>query len=247
MTNEELVALIQAGERDKINELWQNVERFVWQQAGRRILRGADGVTVEDLYQSGYLALVEAVESYDAERGMSFIGWLAVALKNTFNAAAGQRSERQRRDPIHQAVSVDAPAYQDEAGPTVAEIVPDESAVIAFSAVEYRDFLRYCRRLIAAALYTLPPAQGNLLRLHYLEGRSLDDTAALCGLSCKQAASDTKFRALFRLEWGKYRRELRECLDGLEEYEAARLECYDRNTCRWTEAAALLHIEGGTL
>lgn len=76
MTNEELVSLIRAGERDRMGELWQNVERFVWQQAARRILLGADGVTVEDLYQSGYLALVDAVKSYEVRRGMAFLGWL---------------------------------------------------------------------------------------------------------------------------------------------------------------------------
>ena len=35
MTNEELVALIQAGERDKLPELWEQVERFVALQANR--------------------------------------------------------------------------------------------------------------------------------------------------------------------------------------------------------------------
>lgn len=30
MTNEELVALIQAGERDRMGDLWKNVELFIW-------------------------------------------------------------------------------------------------------------------------------------------------------------------------------------------------------------------------
>ena len=47
-------------------------------------------MTVEDLYQSGYLALVDAVKSYDAGRGMSFIGWLALALRTAFAEAAGR-------------------------------------------------------------------------------------------------------------------------------------------------------------
>lgn len=236
MTNEELAALIQAGEQDRMEELWRNVERFVWRQAGRS----------EDLYQSGYLALVDAVNTYDAGRGMSFIGWLAVALKNAFNTAAGRRSERQRRDPIHQAVSADAPAYQD--GPTVAELVPDESAALAFTGVEYLDFLDYCRRVIVAALDALPPVQGALLRLHYLEGRTLEEAAPLCGLSCKQAASDTESRALLRLERGKYRRELRECLEAFQDFqeyqEAAGRETWKRTGLSRTEAAALVSVGG---
>lgn len=38
MGNEELVALIQGGERDKLAVLWEQVERFVALQARRRVL-----------------------------------------------------------------------------------------------------------------------------------------------------------------------------------------------------------------
>ncbi len=67
MTNEELVALIQSGERARMGELWEQAERFVSRQAGKRAraLNGFGGVTEEDLYQSGYLALVAAVDSFD--------------------------------------------------------------------------------------------------------------------------------------------------------------------------------------
>lgn len=241
-TNEELVALIQAGERDRMSELWQNVERFVWQQAGRRIVLGADGVTVEDLYQSGYLALVDAVESYDAGRGMAFIGWLAVALRNAFNAAAGLRSVRQRRDPLHQAVSADAPAYRDEAGPTVAEVIPDDSAGLAFWAMEWEG----CRDIIEAALDSLPGGQGELLRRYYLQQEGMDAAAAAAGYASRHAAYEVVARALYRLAHGKYTRALRDCLDGLielEQYSAAArstgIGSYRRTGMSATEAGAL--------
>ena len=237
-----MVALIRAGERDRMNELWQNVERFVWQQAGRRILRGADGVTVEDLYQSGFLALVNAVESYDAGRGMAFIGWLAVALKNAFNAAAGRRSERQRRDPLHQAVSADAPAYQDEDGPMVAELISDKSAELAFLAVEWEG----CRDIIKAALDSLPGGQGELLRRYYLQQEGIDAAAAAAGYASRHAAYEAVARALYRLAHGKYTRVLRDCLDALIEREqystAARstgVGSYQRTGMSATEAGAL--------
>lgn len=68
MTNEELCALIQAGERDRLGELWEQVEKFVSMMAGRRArqIGGFGGVTAEDLYQSGFLAVVAAVDSYDS-------------------------------------------------------------------------------------------------------------------------------------------------------------------------------------
>lgn len=110
--------------------------------------------------------------------------------------------------------------------------------------MEYADFLDYCRRLIAAALDTLPPTQSALLRLHYLEGRSLDAAALLCGLSCKQAAGDTEYRALLHLERGRYHRELRECLDAFRDFQeyqaAAKYETWKQTGISRTEAAALI-------
>ena len=66
-TNEELAVMIQNGERDKLPELWDQVKRFVRLKAMRRSrsLDGFGGVTWEDLYQSGYIALVAAADSYN--------------------------------------------------------------------------------------------------------------------------------------------------------------------------------------
>lgn len=56
MSNEELAALIQGGERDKLVEPWAQVERFVAQQARRRLVlsAGLGGVEFGDLYNAGY-------------------------------------------------------------------------------------------------------------------------------------------------------------------------------------------------
>lgn len=65
--------------------------------------------------------------------------------------------------------------------------------------VEYRDFLPYCRNFIRAALATLPDRQAAIVRLHRLEGRTLDEVAMMCGLSSKQAACEVEERALEHL------------------------------------------------
>lgn len=67
MSNEELVALIQGGERNRLPELWGQVERFVAGQARKRLVLsgGLGGVEFGDLYNAGYIALVAAVDTYD--------------------------------------------------------------------------------------------------------------------------------------------------------------------------------------
>lgn len=42
----------------------------------------------------------------------------------------------------------------------------------------------------------------------------------MCGLSSKQAAKEAEERALDRLARGKYRRELRECLEAFGDFRA---------------------------
>ena len=53
MSNEELVVLIQAGDRGRIMELWQQIQRMVCKQAGR--WAGFGGTTLEDLEQAARL------------------------------------------------------------------------------------------------------------------------------------------------------------------------------------------------
>ena len=129
MTNEELVVLIQAGERDRLPQLWAQVERFVAVQAHKRLVlsAGLGGVEFGDLYNAGYLALVAAVDSFDPDAGRSFVSWLALALKKAFAEAGGYRSRRQARDPLHHAGSLDAPVSEDGDG-TLGEFQADPAA-----------------------------------------------------------------------------------------------------------------------
>ena len=62
MSNEELAAAIKAGNTDLYSDLWNQVQRFVvWKARQRYVLtNGVGGVEVEDLVQSGFLALVSA-------------------------------------------------------------------------------------------------------------------------------------------------------------------------------------------
>ena len=184
MTNEELVALVQSGERDKLPELWEQVERFVVQQARRRHLLsgGAGGVEVEDLYQSGYIALVAAVDSYDPAAGRTFIGWLALALKTAFAEAGGCRSIKQARDPLRHAGSLDVPASEDS-DTAIVDLIADPGATQDFRDVEERLYLEQLHNALEKALDELPDRQGDTLRRRFYQNRSLEEIADDEGIS----------------------------------------------------------------
>lgn len=86
MDNEQLVARIQGGDNESENmlQLWKQNKGFIATIA-RKYSAGAE---MEDLEQEGYIALCEAVQHYDPERGMSFIGYAAFWIKRRMRICA---------------------------------------------------------------------------------------------------------------------------------------------------------------
>ena len=150
MSNEELAAAIRAGERDKLMELWGQVRRLVHDMAYKRLraTNGAGGVTLDDLMQAGFLGFLEAVRAYDPSAGFRFTSYLTYPVKSAFSEAEGRRSEKQKRDPIFSAVSIDAPLDEGEGEPlTLADVIPDPRAAEALEGVGVWDTLhRACQR-----------------------------------------------------------------------------------------------------
>lgn len=179
MSNEELVARIQNGERDRLPELWAQVERFVAVQARRRLVlsAGLGGVEFGDLYNVGYLALVMAADSFDPETGRTFISWLALALKTAFAEAGGYRSRKQARDPLHHAVDLDAPAGGDGDGASLGELIPDPAAEAAVLDVAERDRRDRLHIALEAAIATLPPDLQATIRGRYYRGERVNSKA----------------------------------------------------------------------
>ncbi len=78
MTNEQLALRIRAGENPARNmaELYEQVKGFIHTVAWKYRHSGE----LEDLEQEGYLALCDAVEGYDEERGVTFLTYAAYHL-----------------------------------------------------------------------------------------------------------------------------------------------------------------------
>lgn len=238
-----LAARVKAGEPGAALELWEAVRRFVDLKARDRARVPGCRAHADDLIQVGFLAVLDTAARYEPGEGKNFLQALSFSLRKAFAAEEGTRSTR--RDALQYTDSTEAAVYQDDPeGPTVGELLPDDGAALAFMGVEYLDFLDYCRREIDTALGTLPPEYAALLRLHYLEGRTLEEAAPLCGFASKQTASDAEKRARRRLERGSRRRALRDCLEAFEDFreyqEAAGRETWKRTGISQTEAAALV-------
>ena len=177
MTNEELATLIQRGRSDLYVELWQQVRRFVVDMAFRRLRRVVrpSEVDVDDLIQSGFIALVDAVSAYDLKRG-AFTTILGYYLRRAFNEACGTRTERAARDPIHKCLSLDDPLSDDDPeGETMIDLIPAPGDMEQ-DAVDnvYREQLRAAEERL---LKRISVKGADIIRSTYLDGESLSSVA----------------------------------------------------------------------
>lgn len=184
MTTDEIAAVVQAGQADRL-ELWEAVRRFAYGRAYRwyKAAEGRGGVELDDLMQCAFLALVEALETWDPKAG-AFITLYGLKLKAAFTEATGQRTKRDQLDPLEQALSFDAPLTDSESGDlfTLADVIEDPAAVVAFVDIEERDRQVRLHKALRAALQSLPEAQRAAVVGFFIHGQRTDTKARSAGL-----------------------------------------------------------------
>lgn len=174
MSNEELVAAIQAGE-DRMEELWEQVCGLVKWKANHIMtvltLRGSScGVEFDDLFNSGYLALVKAVETYNAEVSGAFSTWLMFYLRSAFAVTAGYQTKKSQNEPLNNALSLDTPLSDDSDSSTMMEIVEDPNSQKPMQDMEESVFQKQLHEAMEAALTALPKQNAEVLRLRHYQG-----------------------------------------------------------------------------
>ena len=189
MSNEELVAAIQAGDQNRMCELWEQVRPFIKWKALRVMaymneirLKGATTIEVDDFIQSGYIALVSAVETYIPESG-SFANWLHYALQTEFAKTGRYRTVRERKDPINAENSIDRTLGEDGDGSTLGEIIPDANATKVLDSIEEKLWREQLESTIAEMLSKLPENQKTALHLRFFENKTMDSCAVSMGIS----------------------------------------------------------------
>ena len=184
-SNEELARLIQSGQRDRILELWAKVRRFAMWRARKWVDYGP-GITMDDLEQEAFIALLDALERWREADG-PFLSIYALRLKGVFMKATGQKTKRSRMEPLNQATSLDAPIGEDGEGGTLEEFVEDPSGGEGFEAVEERDTLEHLRADMEEAMGSIPAEQREILRRKYYMGQEVDRRAHAAALRAIRA------------------------------------------------------------
>ena len=187
MSNEELVAEIQAGAVDLMGQLWEQIEGLVKWKA-KRIMTVLEecpgrGVEFEDLCQSGYLAMVAAVDTYDPAAGGAFSTWLMYHLKNVFAEATGYRTQNGRQEPLNNYLSLDTPLSDDVDSDALMDAIADPKGLQWQESLEESMWRKQLQEAVEAALSTVPEQYREVLHLRYWEDMTLEDVGDLRGIS----------------------------------------------------------------
>lgn len=195
MSNEELAIKIQAGELDYLPELWEQTRKLI-RASYKRLMRRCGSsqqqfmsysVSLDDLEQDGYFALLEAVDAYKPESGYKFNSYLRYPIMNHFFTAIGLRTAKGRNDPLSAAISLDKPIAGEDGELTLADAIADENSLTAFENIlddvhreQLHNVLEYC-------LSRLEPQQEKAIRAKYYNNKTLEQIADEMGCSLEWA------------------------------------------------------------
>ena len=180
VTNEELTAAIQAGNRELLPLLWEKNERLIIQlilkAVGSRTLPAH--IDIDDIMQCGYFAMLAAVKAYKPSE-YKFTAYLSYSVKNAVNEAIHGKSRRPKNAPP--VISYNQMITGDDGNTTeLLELLPDkgkENDII--EPIELDDLQLKVREAISE----LPERQNYVILHHYFYGRTLAEIAAEQGYS----------------------------------------------------------------
>lgn len=180
MTNEKLCKLIQEGQQERLTELWKKTNQFGAVQARRFFLSlgGLGGLELDDLLQSRWFALLQAVKYFSPDKG-KFLTFYGYTLKNAFREAAGLRTCK--RDPLCDSLSLDAPATSDSEDAPLLDFVAGSRDYL--QELEGDVYTHQLHKALDTALALLDPIRAQHIRQRYYLGMSFRKIAELEGES----------------------------------------------------------------
>ena len=206
MTNEELVKQIQNGEREYIEQLWEQVADLVRYLADKHLLKYPSHYQQyhEDMVQQSYFYFLKAIEGYQEEKG-SFTSYLSYYVRNAFNEVLQGRSIRQQNEPLNNALSVDLP-LSDTEDLTLAEMLIDDTAEGYYRRLEDEDFWLDVGRVLHKAVDVVSPDYQEFFHTMIDHGTGVTDTLRIMGVSLKEK---DRYYSRYREGLYKMRRYLR--------------------------------------
>ena len=222
MTNEELVELVRAGDRDKMLDLWEQNQGIIRIMAQRVLTQisanGPARVEFDDLIQSAYLALELSVRRFEPEKGFAFTTYFSKALNSSMWRTAGFH----RHDAADVAESLDAPVGDEDGEISLSDTIADPEDRIN----QLVDNLgnQELRGVIEEVLSGLEKTRADVIRMHFFYDMSYEEisekTGVMLPLIKKWLSPYSLRRDLKGLHSRKYQSIIEQYIDSRTDYYA---------------------------
>ena len=164
MTDEEIVALAQAGDGAALEFLLNKYKNFVRTKARSYFLIGADH---EDIVQEGMIGLYKAIRDFKSEKLTSFRAFAELCVTRQIITAI-KTATRQKHIPLNSYVSLNKPIYDEESDRTLLDVISEEVPSDPEAMLIDREDLSFIEGRIGEMLSDL---EKQVLVL-YMEGKS---------------------------------------------------------------------------
>lgn len=169
MNDEELIELVQSGDRLAEETLIMRYKNFVLAKSRSYFLVGADR---EDIVQEGMIGLFKSIRDYKVERLASFRAFAELCITRQIITAI-KAATRQKHQPLNSYISLNRPIYDEESDRTLLDVLKGSKITNPEDLIISRETYDLIENQIKEML-----SQLELDVLHeYLEGKSYQSIA----------------------------------------------------------------------
>jgi RNA polymerase sporulation-specific sigma factor len=176
-TDEEIVAMCQAGDPVATEYLLGRYKNFVRSKARSYFLIGADH---EDIVQEGMIGLYKAIRDYRLDKLSSFRAFAELCITRQIITAI-KTATRQKHIPLNSYVSLNKPLYDEESDRTLLDVIIEGRATNPEDLIISQEDLKNIHHKIGEVL---SPLEQEVLNA-YLDGKSYQEIADNLGRHVK--------------------------------------------------------------
>ncbi len=169
MTDEEIVALANAGEMDAQEFLINKYKNYVRAKARTYFLLGGDK---EDLIQEGMIGMYKAIRDYRSDKLSSFRAFAELCITRQIITAI-KTATRQKHIPLNSYVSLNKPIYDEESDRTLLDVITGNKVTdpeeLMISREEFSDIEEKMGEILSSLEWKV--------LMSYLEGKSYQEIA----------------------------------------------------------------------
>lgn len=169
MSDEELIQLVQDGDKNAEEIIIKRYRNFVLAKSRSYFLVGADR---EDIVQEGMIGLFKAIRDYKVERLASFRAFAELCITRQIITAI-KAATRQKHQPLNSYVSLNRPIYDEESDCTLLDVLKGGKLCNPEELIVSQETYDLIENQIDAMLSNL---ERDVLQ-EYLDGKSYQDIA----------------------------------------------------------------------